>query len=84
MKERIWIVGGSSGIGLELVKEWLNKEHDVVVSARKASDSKALFTLKNIYDTSLEMVDMDVTSMVFCKKLYPRHGNAIRVRYLVL
>lgn len=71
MKERIWIVGGSNGIGLELVKEWLNKERNVVVSARHASHSKELLALKTIYETSLQLVDMDVTSMDSVKKAVP-------------
>lgn len=62
MKKRIWIVGGSSGIGLELVKKWLEQGHFVVASARHASDTKELFALKQIYDTQLQIVDIDVTS----------------------
>lgn len=63
MKKRIWIVGGSSGIGLELVKKWLNQGHFVVVSARHASDTKEVLALKNIYEAQLQVVDIDVTSM---------------------
>lgn len=62
MKKRIWIVGGSSGIGLELVKKWLEQSHFVVASARHASHTKELFALKQIYDTQLQIVDIDVTS----------------------
>jgi len=72
MKERIWIVGGSSGIGLELVKEWLNKQRNVVVSARHASHSKELLALKTIYETSLQIVDMDVTSIDSVKRAVPQ------------
>jgi len=63
MKKRIWIVGGSSGIGIELVKKWLNQGHFVVVSARHASDTKEVLALKNIYEAQLQVVDIDVTSM---------------------
>lgn len=63
MKQRIWIVGASSGIGLELVKKWLNQEHFVVASARHASDTKELLALKTIYEAQLQVVDIDVTSM---------------------
>ncbi len=63
MKKRIWIVGGSSGIGLELVKKWLLEDSFVVVSARHASDTKDLLALKHIYETQLQIVDIDVTSM---------------------
>lgn len=63
MKKRIWIVGGSSGIGLELVKKWLLEGNFVVASARHASDTKDLLALKHIYETHLQIVDIDVTSM---------------------
>lgn len=63
MQQRIWIVGASSGIGLELVKKWLLEGHFVVASARHASDTKDLLALKHIYETHLQIVDVDVTSM---------------------
>jgi len=61
MSKRIWIVGGSSGIGLELVKLWLIDDQRVIVSARHASDNELLQTLKEIYPDTLELVDMDVS-----------------------
>ena len=63
MKDRIWIVGGSSGIGLELVKIWLESGNFVIASAQNASDSKALLALKHIYESNLQIIDIDVTSM---------------------
>ncbi|MEN8728119.1 MAG: SDR family NAD(P)-dependent oxidoreductase [Sulfurovum sp.] len=63
MQQRIWIVGSSSGIGLELVKKWLSEGYLVVASARNASDAKDLLALKHIYETQLQIVDVDVTSM---------------------
>jgi len=68
MKSRIWIVGGSSGIGLELVKKWLQEENFVISSARNASESKELLALKQIYEEKLQIIDMDVTSMESIKK----------------
>ena len=62
-QQRIWIIGASSGIGLELVKKWLLEGHFVVASARQASDTKDLLALKHIYETQLQIVDVDVTSM---------------------
>jgi len=62
MKQRIWIVGGSSGIGIELVKLWLESGNMVVVSARNAVDSKTLLSLKHIYESQLQIINMDVTS----------------------
>ena len=72
MSQRIWIVGASSGIGLELVKIWLSQGHFVVASARNASSTKALLSLKYIYEAQLQIVDMDVTSMDSVKKAVPQ------------
>jgi len=63
MEKRIWIVGGSSGIGLELVKIWLESGHFVITSAQNASQTKELLVLKNIYESKLQIIDIDVTSM---------------------
>lgn len=63
MKDRIWIVGGSSGIGLELVKLWLESGHPVIASAQNASQTKDLLSLKHIYESNLQIIDIDVTSM---------------------
>jgi len=63
MKKRIWIVGGSSGIGLELVKIWLESGHPVIASAQNASQTKELLALKHIYESKLQIIDVDVTSM---------------------
>ncbi|MBD3790019.1 MAG: SDR family NAD(P)-dependent oxidoreductase [Campylobacterales bacterium] len=72
MSSKIWIVGGSSGIGLELVKEWLNEGCSVVVSARKASYSKSLLALKTVYEAQLQIVDMDVSSQESVKRAVPQ------------
>lgn len=71
MKKRIWIVGGSSGIGLELVTKWLLEGNSVVSSARRTSSSKELLALKSIYEEQLQIVDIDVTSMDSVKKAVP-------------
>lgn len=63
MKDRIWIVGGSSGIGLELVKIWLELGHPVIVSAQNASQTKELLALKHIYESKLQIIDIDVSCM---------------------
>lgn len=62
MSSRIWIVGGSSGIGLELVKLWLKDGARVVVSARKASSNDYLITLRQEFPQFLHLLDMDVTN----------------------
>lgn len=62
MRRRIWIVGGSTGIGLELVKLWLSAGEAVIASARSASRSDELMQLKSIYPDSLALLDLDVRS----------------------
>ena len=61
-KNRIWIVGGSSGIGLELVKLCLHNNYLVIVSSRNASKTDDLKKLKKQFDKELNLLDMDVTS----------------------
>jgi len=72
MKKRIWIIGGSSGIGLELVKQWLQEGFLVITSARNASSTKELLALKKIYEKQLQIVDIDVTSTESVKKAVPQ------------
>ena len=72
MNKRIWIVGGSSGIGLELVKKWLQGDNYVIASARKASSTKELLALRQIYEEQLQIVDIDVTSIESVKKAVPQ------------
>lgn len=62
MSKRVWIIGGSSGIGLELVKLYLQKSDDVIVSARTASASCVLQELLLLYPNNLKIVDIDVTN----------------------
>ena len=59
-KQKIWIVGGSSGIGLELVKILLSHNHFVVVSSRNASENKTLLSLKEKYPSNLYLLNIDV------------------------
>lgn len=58
--KRIWVVGGSSGIGLELVKLWLEQEHNLVVSSRNATQNEALKELRHFYPDQLVCVDLDL------------------------
>lgn len=61
MQKRIWIVGASSGIGLELSQEWLRQGHLVVISARNTTASPMLKQLTQRYPSSLSLIDIDVT-----------------------
>jgi len=62
MKKKIWIIGGSSGIGLELVKKHLMNDDNLIVSARNATTSEALKALCLENSQSLKLVDIDVVS----------------------
>ena len=53
------MVGGSSGIGLELVKLWLLNGDRLIVSARSASANEMLQALAEIYPDSLKLIDID-------------------------
>ncbi|MGB5867312.1 MAG: SDR family NAD(P)-dependent oxidoreductase, partial [Arcobacteraceae bacterium] len=61
-KTRIWIIGGSSGIGLELVKLCLDSNYLVITSSRNASNTKALQALKENFPNELHLLDIDVSS----------------------
>lgn len=64
MKEqkKIWIVGGSSGIGLEFVKKCLTSSYKVIVSSRNACSNDILLSLKKKYNKNIHLIDLDVTS----------------------
>ena len=60
MKQIVWLVGGSNGIGLELLKRYLQNSDKVIVSARNTQNSDALKALKEHYPNDLHLIDMDV------------------------
>lgn len=60
-KNRIWLIGGSEGIGLELVKQLLTEQACLVVSARKAEQNTELKILKEKHKDSLYLLNLDVT-----------------------
>jgi short-subunit dehydrogenase len=61
-KKRIWIIGGSTGIGFELVKLCLNNNYLVITSSRNASTSDDLIKLKDKFPNELNLLDIDVSS----------------------
>ncbi len=63
MKTTIWIVGGSSGIGFELATRYLKNDYQVIVSARKATQTESLQQLQVEFPATLQLVDMDVSDM---------------------
>jgi short-subunit dehydrogenase len=63
MGKKIWIVGGSTGIGYELCKCYLDNGHSVVVSARNTSTSQELKQISLQYIGRLTLINMDVTDI---------------------
>lgn len=60
MKKKVWIIGASSGIGLDLVKLWLQNNYQVIASSRNIENSDELLKLKSIYTNNLELLNIDV------------------------
>jgi len=60
-QKKIWIVGGSSGIGLELVRLCLGVNYKVVISSRTATQKAILLNLKEQYPKNLSLIDLDVS-----------------------
>ncbi|MBN2865632.1 MAG: SDR family NAD(P)-dependent oxidoreductase [Thiotrichales bacterium] len=58
---RVWIVGGSEGIGFALVKQLLEAQALVLVSARNAQSHLRLLDLLKRYPQQLHLLDLDVT-----------------------
>lgn len=65
-QQKIWLVGASQGIGLELVKIWLEQGHYVLASARQAEQSKDLALLKQLYGEQLHCLNVDVSDAQSC------------------
>jgi short-subunit dehydrogenase len=59
---RIWIVGASSGIGLELLTLWLDEGHSLIASSRNISSAQHLIKLQKQYPHRLILLDIDVSS----------------------
>ena len=59
--KRIWIIGGSSGIGLELVKLCLQNNYLVIVSSRNATNTDALLKLLIDYPKKITLLNFDAT-----------------------
>lgn len=59
--QKIWLVGGSQGIGLSLTKQLLNTGNKLVVSAREAEQNEALLTLSQSQPNNLILLNLDVS-----------------------
>jgi len=60
-QKRIWIVGGSSGIGLEFTKLCLYANYQVVVSSRTATTNQTLLNLKKKYHDNIALINLDLS-----------------------
>lgn len=60
--KKIWIIGSSSGIGLQLLKLSLEHGFTVIASSRNASSAEELLKLKSIYKNNLHLLDIDVSN----------------------
>ncbi|MGK0256250.1 MAG: short-subunit dehydrogenase [Arcobacteraceae bacterium] len=76
MNKIIWIVGGSTGIGYELCKYYLDDGYSVVVSARNASTSKELKETSIQYPSRLTLINMDVRDIQSVKNATQKAWNS--------
>ncbi len=60
--KKIWIIGSSSGIGLQLAKLSLERGYFVIASSRNATNSQELLELKSLYLNNLKLLDLDVSN----------------------
>ncbi len=60
MRKNIWLIGCSSGIGLNLLKLYLDKGHNVIASSREIEKNKKLNELKDSY-YNLKLLNCDVS-----------------------
>lgn len=60
--KKIWLVGGSSGIGLELSKILLKNSFKLIVSSRETNKNIELLKLKEEYKKNLYLLDFDVSN----------------------
>jgi len=60
-QKRVWLVGGSEGIGLALVRQLLEENDKIVVSSRNAQQNTELVNLHDQYPNNLFLLDCDVT-----------------------
>ena len=62
MKKRVWIIGCSSGIGLELVKIFLENDYLVIASARNSENNSNLQDLQKLYKENIHLLNVDVAN----------------------
>lgn len=75
----VFIIGSSSGIGLELVKVYLLKSYKIIAASRTATSNIKLKALKKNFEDNLFLYDIDVTSNLKMKEkiehIFKEHSN---------
>lgn len=66
----VFITGGSRGLGLEFVKQYLKKGYQVLAASRNAFKSSDLQQLKTDYNAQLEIYPLDVSNEESRHRLY--------------
>jgi NAD(P)-dependent dehydrogenase (short-subunit alcohol dehydrogenase family) len=59
---KILVTGSNRGIGLEFVKQFLEKGDEVIATCRDPKSAKALNELKTLHSNSLTIIPLDVTN----------------------
>jgi short-subunit dehydrogenase len=72
----IWLVGASSGIGLKLLKRWLEEGHNVVASSRNAKSATELIELQSAHFDRLVLMDLDVSVSQDCSAIVQQVWDA--------
>lgn len=64
MKQNVWVIGGTSGIG-QAIAEWRDRNHDVTIVTDKNVDVRDRKALDNFWDRQEKYYD-PVDGVVFC------------------
>ena len=59
--KKIWIIGASSGIGLELLKLWLKEDYLIIASSTSIESNPQAMELQKNNTQRLKLVNLDVT-----------------------
>jgi len=68
----IWIIGASSGIGLELAKQFLLQGDRILASSTNATNNKELLELQKSNDKNFILIDIDISKEDSIELAYKR------------
>jgi short-subunit dehydrogenase len=66
--KNIWIIGSSSGIGLDLLKIYLKLDYKIIASSRTIESSEEILTLQKKYPPKLTLLNIDVSNTTSVEK----------------